>query len=283
MIQDEKNRHRAGTQADAIPEDAYAIIIGAMKCGTTSLFSYLSGHPSICPAAVKEAEFFSEHQSHKIKLHRYSDLWKNYDRAIHKYVLEASTGYTKYPMEARVPEKIRRCGIRPKFIYIMRNPFDRIVSHFNFVQGGEKRTLDTRDGHLIHVSNYYLQLERYRKYFPVEDILLLDFDDLRETPRKVLGQVYDFLHLPACFPQQYEIKNESLSVSPRSRKLLYLLDRFSSGTSGKIWGKRLMALMPKQKKRLLTDHEKEYIHGELKEAMRNLHTVYNVNVQKWGF
>lgn len=278
-----KSVYNADARKDTIPDNAYVIIIGAMKCGTTSLFSYLSGHPSICPAVVKEPEFFSEHQSHKINLNHYGDLWENYDSSIHQYVLEASTGYTKFPMESRVPEKIRQFGIRPKFIYIMRNPFDRIVSHFNFVRGGKNREGGILDKHLIHVSNYYLQLERYRKYFPVKDMLLLDFDDLRDNPRKVLGQVYDFLHLPAYFSEQYEIKNESLSVSPRSRKFLYFLERFSSGTSGKIWGKRLMVLMPKQKRRLLTDEERAYIHGELKEDMRKLHAVYHVDVQKWGF
>jgi len=238
----DKARHNADAGKDTIPANAYVMIIGAMKSGTTSLFSYLSVHPLICPAVIKEAEFFSEHQDHKVRLNSYRELWKHYDGAVHQYVLEASTGYTKYPMEPNVPEKIKNYGISPKFIYIMRNPFDRIISHFNFMRGGKKRERGIRDRHLIHVSNYYLQLERYKKYFPVEDMLLLDFDDLRDNPQDVLRTVYHFLHLPACFPEQYEIKNESLSVSPRSRKLVYSLDRFSPGIS-----KLLMGLMPKQK------------------------------------
>ncbi|MEN6420452.1 MAG: sulfotransferase domain-containing protein [Smithella sp.] len=273
-----KSVYNADARKDTIPDNAYVIIIGAMKCGTTSLFSYLSVHPLICPAVVKEAEFFSEHQDHKVSLNSYGDLWKNYDGAVHQYVLEASTGYTKYPAEPNVPEKFRDYGISPKFIYIMRNPFDRIISHFNFMQGRKKWALGISDRHLINVSNYYLQLERYRKYFPVEDMLLLDFDDLRDNPQDVLRKVYNFLHLPACFPEQYEIKNESLPVSPRFRKLVYFLDRFSAGKS-----KLFMELMPKQKRRLLTDEERAYIHRELKEDMRKLHAVYHVDVQKWGF
>ena len=34
-----------------IPKDRYALIIGAMKCATTSLFSYLAEHPAIAPAS----------------------------------------------------------------------------------------------------------------------------------------------------------------------------------------------------------------------------------------
>ena len=111
-----------------IPKDAYAIIIGSMKCGTSSLYSYLAQHPEICPAASKEPEFFSENQGHGVKVEKYEDLW-NFGMSVHRYALEASTGYTKYPMEPNVAKNIRDYGIKPKFIYVIRNPFDRIQSH----------------------------------------------------------------------------------------------------------------------------------------------------------
>lgn len=41
-----------------IPHDRYLLIIGAMKCGTSSLYDYLSGHPQLCPALIKEPEYF---------------------------------------------------------------------------------------------------------------------------------------------------------------------------------------------------------------------------------
>ncbi len=37
----------------------FALIIGAMKCGTTSLFSYLAQHPEISACQPKEPDFFS--------------------------------------------------------------------------------------------------------------------------------------------------------------------------------------------------------------------------------
>ncbi len=75
---------------NAIPRDAYAMIIGAMKCGTTSLYDYLQGHPEICSAITKEPEFFSENQDHGVQVKNYSDLF-SFDNSIHKYTLEAST------------------------------------------------------------------------------------------------------------------------------------------------------------------------------------------------
>ena len=113
---------------DRIPRDAYAIIIGSMKCGTTTLYSYLQGHPQICPSITKEPAFFTKNHPHAIQVDNYSDLW-SYNESVHKYALEASTGYTKYPSEPNVAKNIYNYGIRPKFIYIIRNPFDLWV-HF---------------------------------------------------------------------------------------------------------------------------------------------------------
>ena len=137
--------------ATKIPEEAYAVIIGAMKCGTTSLYYYLAQHPEICPAIRKETEFFSENQGHGVRVDKYEDLW-DFDRSVHKYALEASTGYAKYPMEPNVANNILDYGIRPKFIYIIRNPFDRIQSHYNSMRYEPGWRLSATSDPLINIS-----------------------------------------------------------------------------------------------------------------------------------
>lgn len=260
-----------------IPDNAYVLIIGAMKCGTTSLFSYMSEHPLICPSFVKEPEYFSRNQRHKIYVGNYADLWKHYDSSAHRYVLEASTGYTKYPMESDVPERIRESGIDPKFIYIMRNPVDRIVSHLNFAQLGKE------DRHLINVSSYYLQLERYRRYFPLRNMLFLDFDELTGNPENVLKTVYSFLDLPFCFPERYEAKNESLPVPRKYRKVIYALNRISPEPLRNMLKAVMIGGMPGQNMQVLNHQDEDYIRQELKDDMKALHDVYGIDVQKWGF
>jgi hypothetical protein len=54
--------------ADKIPKEAYAIIIGSMKCGTTSLYNYLQGHPEIYPSITKEPAFFTENHPHAVQV-----------------------------------------------------------------------------------------------------------------------------------------------------------------------------------------------------------------------
>ena len=88
--------------SQTIPDDGFVIIVGAMKAGTTSLFDYLKAHPAICPAMMKEPEYFTHYQHHGfrargINIKQYSDLWQ-FDPSQHRYALEASTGYTKVPL-----------------------------------------------------------------------------------------------------------------------------------------------------------------------------------------
>lgn len=272
--------------SNTIPKDAYAIIIGAMKCGTSSLYKYLTQHPEICPAFTKEPEYFSENQGHKIQLNSYNDLWV-YDHSVHKYVLEASTGYTKYPAEPNVAKKIYDYGISPKFIYIIRNPFDRIVSHYNYMQQNRLWHLRIDDRHLVNTSNYYLQLEQYRKYFPMRNILLLDFDDLRDSPDQLLRRTCEFLGLASNYsPEEYEVHNPTHVVSKIEqsicRSLLGAVLRYLPKPIKRV-GKHLLRNVTPPAKRILTSAERETIYSKLKGSMSCLYHIYGFDVQKWGF
>jgi len=45
----------ATSRARALPD---FVVVGAQKCGTSSLYSYLLQHPNVLPAARKEVHFF---------------------------------------------------------------------------------------------------------------------------------------------------------------------------------------------------------------------------------
>jgi Sulfotransferase domain len=273
--------------SDRIPGDRYAIIIGAMKCGTSSLYSYLRDHPEICPCITKEPEFFSENQRHGVQVTNYSELW-TFDHSIHKYALEASTGYTKCPLEPNVPRNIFDYGIRPKLIYIIRNPFDRISSHFNFMKNHRSWKQNITDMHLISTSNYFIQLEQYRKYFSLDNILILDFNELRDNPTLLLQKIYKFLGLSHnYFPKEYKVKNQTQAKSNFEKNLrsLKFFTPFYDSIPKPLrrLGKTLVLRVAPPEKRVLTNDEKEFIYNELKEDMANLHRLYGFDVGKWGF
>lgn len=282
----------------SIPKDAYVMIIGAMKCGTSSLYSYMIEHPQICPCVIKEPEFFSENQIHgydekgrKIKecVTRYDDLW-DFDPARHRYALEASTGYTKYPDEAHVPQTIHDAGIVPRFIYLVRNPFDRIESQYSFEKAlpGFHRAASLASDLFLNYSNYFLQLTQYRRYFASANFLILDFDEMKQSPEATLRRVYAFLGMDAHIPASFAVFNETKLVSDLEVAVLHnrrvmavagLLPK-SVRTFGRKW---LRDFSLKTKKRRLTQTERSQIFERLQGDMRRFHEEYGVDVSRWGF
>lgn len=271
----------------SIPEDAYAIIIGAMKSGTTSLYSYLIQHPEICECRIKEPEYFTQHQSHGVEEKKYENLW-NFDRTVHRYLLDGSTGYTKYPLEKDIPKRVSEYGIKPRFLYILRNPFERIESHYNdnrFNSGWNQSILDE---HLINVSNYYMQLQRYREYFSRDRFLLLDFYELKTSPESVLRRVYSFLELDdSIFPDSYDIKNKTDTITKLDiayKKLVRAvgINRIIPEPLKRVF--RSMHLKAKPvPKRLLTEDERKSIFSILEKDMIKLREEYGFDTGKWGF
>ncbi|MEM9906108.1 MAG: sulfotransferase domain-containing protein [Cyanobacteria bacterium P01_D01_bin.44] len=172
----------------------FALIIGAMKCGTTSLFKYLVEHPQICPCEYKkEPDFFGKNSNYQKGFQWYRDLW-DYDSKIHKIGLEASTSYTKLrtaEVADRIFEAQSKFDANFHFIYIMRDPIERIESHYTHglsTKWGQKMMkLDKGIDHrLIEISRYAKQIDEYYKRFLKNNILLLNFEDLKNDPSSVL-------------------------------------------------------------------------------------------------
>ena len=85
--------------------DNFALIIGAAKSGTTSLFYYLAEHPEISSCSIKEPNFFTDDEKLSKGWGWYQNLW-TWDSEIHKIAMEASTSYTKIPYFPNAAERI---------------------------------------------------------------------------------------------------------------------------------------------------------------------------------
>lgn len=269
-----------------IPENAFAMIIGAMKSGTTTLYEYLCRHHQICPCRVKEPDFFLDRRVVDSKRNRYEDLWE-FDDSVHRIALEASTGYTKYPRKSGVPERIEKYGLRPKFIYILRDPFERIESHYNSARRGPYRKPILHE-HLINTSNYYMQLERYRRFFRKDRFLLLDFGQLKQNPEHVMEKSCRFLEV-----EDFQLPERALHENPTpyhsGAQRLYgrLIQRTGLGNPlpGRIkrMARKILGLVFPSRKRFLTPGEREVIRKKLAPDMERLRKEYGVDVRQWGF
>ncbi|MEO0929112.1 MAG: sulfotransferase [Pseudomonadota bacterium] len=185
----------------------YVIIIGAMKSGTTTLFELLAQHPAIAPASNKEPGFFALDEIWDKGFDWYQSLFA-FDPSVHKYRLEASTDYTKYPFVENVWGRMTsRDDVSVRLIYIMRHPFRRLESHARHVQGARKelgQRLSLRPDHSLDAglsqislaaSQYAAQIETFRPALDQGRLHLLTFEELRADPDGCMAGILDFLGL----------------------------------------------------------------------------------------
>jgi Sulfotransferase domain len=177
-------------------------IIGAMKSGTTTLHEYLDTHPQIAMSQEKEPGYFVE----ELGLHKgeewYLSRWQE-DGGDSLYRGESSTHYTKLPIFKGVPERLFHYNPQARLIYIMRNPFDRVVSHYwhalrDAYHGGELRSLlraVQEDPSYLAFSDYATQLEPYFDRFGRGAVLTLTFEALLEEPQREVDRIYRWLGL----------------------------------------------------------------------------------------
>jgi len=119
---------------------------------------------------------------------------------------ESSTDYTTYPRRRGAPERIRELIPSAKFIYLVRDPVARTMSHFKMrvAAGGEARPvaealrdLDDPASPYVWPSLYASQLERYLRWFPSDRFLVVDQADLLEDRPATLAEVFEFLRVDA--------------------------------------------------------------------------------------
>ena len=109
------------------------IIIGGLKCGTTSLHHYLSLHPEIAMSRPKELNFFVAELNWPLGRDWYA---AHFDPKA-PVRGESSPHYTNSPAFAGVADRMRDIlGEAVRLIYVVRDPIDRMLSHYLHNVGG---------------------------------------------------------------------------------------------------------------------------------------------------
>jgi hypothetical protein len=171
------------------------MIIGAQKCGTTSLAEQLAQHPEICFCRIKEPGYFHQTEQWRAQLDRYHSL---YQPRPGQLCGEASTFYTFLPEWRETHARLFAYNPALKLIYIMRQPVERVVSHYthDLVRGIVKEPPEKvvfQDPTYINRSRYAVQLQPYLELFGREQLLLLIFEEYVADQRGVLDQIAGFL------------------------------------------------------------------------------------------
>ena len=188
------------------------IVPGAAKSGTSSLHGVLGRHPQICMSQPSEPQFFSFDDLYQKGVDAHNSLFdntKNYD-----FYGEKSQCYF---VHRHAMERIRRDLDSPKIILLLREPVERLLSHYRwrYKRGWEKRPLlkaiaesgnDTtyefdshlkmfrgRGGGYIAFSRYSEYVPRWQKAFGEEKVLLLRTEDLKHNQQKVASRCFEFI------------------------------------------------------------------------------------------
>ena len=172
------------------------IIVGAMKCATSTLHDQLNMHDSFFMINPKEPNFFSDNEVYSKGFSWYESLFENSVPGQLKG--ESSTHYTKLP---QYPEAVRRMAAYCsdiKCIYLMRHPVDRLVSHY--VHDWTQRVISCdidkavfQHPEMIDYGRYNMQIEPYLKAFGFSAVLPMFTERLRDDPQRELQAVFDFL------------------------------------------------------------------------------------------
>jgi hypothetical protein len=210
------------------------LIIGAQKCGTTSLFYYLSQHPQLNLPEIKEIHFFDLAYESGIEWY-YRSFPKN-PFLHYKLTGEASPYYLFHPL---VPERVFKHLPKIKIIVLLRNPVDRAYSQYNhqrklgneLIQSFEEaiineesriseeeeklnlgilnESLAFRRYSYLKRGHYSVQIERWLQFFPMSQMLFIKSEDFFENPKIVLYEVYDFLKIRRILPQKLTPQNSN--------------------------------------------------------------------------
>ncbi len=176
-------------------------VIGAAKCGTSSLYHLISQHPEVCFSTPKEPRFFSHDLNYEKGWAWYATCFPCADR-----LPAVGEGSVHYSMRSLFPDTARRIAQavpEAKILYIVRHPLDRIVSHYRMYAGGKKNfpplSVLIKKDHLrpnfIDASRYWYQIQAYREFFPDTQILILFFEDFFKHPEQAVSEVFRFLQV----------------------------------------------------------------------------------------
>jgi hypothetical protein len=179
------------------------LVIGAMKSGTTSLHRYLDAHPQVFMSRPKEVNFFNSPQNWRRGVSWYGRHFAGVPEGVVAKG-EASTNYSKHPEFPGVPARIATVMPSVKLIYVLRDPVERMISHYRHrvATGRERRSID---GALLHdpiyadASRYFVQIEQYLEYFSLEQLLLLTSERLRNDRITTVQRIWEFLGVDQGF------------------------------------------------------------------------------------
>ncbi|KAM6138944.1 LOW QUALITY PROTEIN: heparan sulfate glucosamine 3-O-sulfotransferase 5-like [Phoenicopterus ruber ruber] len=183
-----------------------AIIIGVRKGGTRALLEMLNLHPAVVKAS-QEIHFFDNDENYAKGIEWYR---KKMPFSYPHQINEKSPAYF---ITEEVPERIYKMNSSIKLLIIVREPTTRAIDYTQVLEGRRKNktyfeklaidptTCEVNTKYKAVRTSIYTTLERWLKYFPIEQFHIVDGDRLITEPLPELQLVEKFLNLPPRISQ----------------------------------------------------------------------------------
>ena len=233
------------------------LVIGAKRCGTTSLYQHLPEHPCISKSPHDNMGFFNDN------FHLGVNWYKSFfPTTFTRKKIKSKFGNflafdvtTKYMEEESTANNVYQTKPNMKIIIILRNPVDRAYSqyHLSVRQTAERRSFEdvveenmnrlnkeshehykikpkfsAKEDNYLKKGLYALQLRYWLKIFPRENILIVSTEEFESNQQIIYNKIFEFLNI-----SKFEVKNtkkmEKGNYPPRkSETRNLLLDYFRS-------------------------------------------------------
>ncbi len=200
------------------------IIVGAVRCGTTSLYYDICEHSCVLPASYDEIGFFDS--NYELGINWYKSMFPT---KFKMKKIESKTGICItgedtpfYFWDKKSIERIKKDIPKIKLIILLRNPIDRAYSnyHLGVRLGSESLSFEDsikKEIELLEKNNdfesdkiekflrprsyiakglYYQQIKNWFDIFSKDQILILNTENLSVNPHQTLKQIFNFLNLP---------------------------------------------------------------------------------------
>ncbi len=240
-------------------------IIGAPKCGTTSMYAYLGSHPEIFFPEVKEPHYFASDIHSPLYVRDHEAYLALFASAREERVVgEASVWYL---YSKRAAAEIHAFSPQAKFLVMLRNPVEMVHSYHSqrLAWGNEElrdfaaaldaeperrrgERLPKRNPYPVEglyyseIARYAEQLGRYLERFDRRQIHVVLFDDFKQDTARVYEEVLRFLEVDTGYRPQFVVENPN-----RSRRSMLLHNLLYHAPKGVVSGAKLVVPPPLRK------------------------------------
>lgn len=213
------------------------LIVGAARCGTTSLYNYLIQHPEIFMSVVKEPQFITAqflkfpHTGKGDKIvdtNRVKDFEQYRGLFISGYkekaIGEASADILYY--YSRSISIIKEILGEAKIIIVLRNPVNRAFSNYMYLTKDGNETLEFEESlqteneriasnfsyiwHYQKIGFYFQQVKAFIESF--ENVAVYLYDDLQTNANELLFRIFNFLEVDNSYKPKSKITYNASGV-----------------------------------------------------------------------